>query len=135
MAKGKKSDARNRWNIGVADPKDNGESNAFVVTLKDYAAATSGDYRNFFYIGDKKYSHTINPKTGYPVENALLSVTVFDKSCMNADGLATAIMSMGEKKAIDFIKDKNLAAVLFVRDEKGDIYPIISAKASKMGIK
>ena len=119
------------WNIGIADPSGEDGANLAVVTLKNYAVATSGDYNNFFYINDKKYSHTINPKTGYPVENNLISVTVFNKSCMTADGLATAIMSMGESKAANFISSNKLAVIMFVKDENGSISPIISDAAQE----
>ena len=135
FASGERSETVDGWNIGIATPANEGNENSFVVKLKDYAAATSGDYRNFFYIGDKQYSHTINPQTGYPVENNLASVTVFHKSCMLADGLATAIMSMGEKKARDFIRNNNLATVMFVRDENKNITPIVSEAAAKLGVK
>lgn len=135
VASGAKSDAVNGWNIGIATPTNEGNENSFVVTLKDYAVATSGDYRNFFFIDDKQYSHTINPLTGYPVEHNLVSVTVFHKNCMMADGLATAIIAMGEEKAKGFIAQNNLAAVMFVKDEDKNIVPIISDAAQKLGIK
>lgn len=132
VASGQRADTVKGWNVAIADPSGEEGKNMAVVTLKDYAVATSGDYHNFFYINDKKYSHTINPQTGYPVDNSLISVTVFHKSCMTADGLATAIMSMGEKKAGDFIRRNRLAVVMFVKDENGKISPIISPAAEKI---
>ncbi len=135
VAHGSRADDADGWNIGIAKPADDGNENSFVVKLKDYAVATSGDYRNFFSINGKQYSHTIDPKTGYPVENNLAAVTVFYKNCMMADGLATAIMSMGEKKAANFIRNNNLAAIMFVRDEKQHITPVISDAAKKLDIK
>ncbi len=132
VASGKRADTANGWNIAIADPSGEDGKNLAVVTIKDYAVATSGDYNNFFYINDKKYSHTINPQTGYPVDNSLISATVFHKSCMTADGLATAIMSMGEKKADSFIRNNKLAVIMFVKDENGNISPIISAEAQKL---
>ncbi len=135
VASGAKSDTLDGWNIGIATPTNEGNENSFVVTLKDYAVATSGDYRNFFYIDDKQYSHTINPRTGYPIEHNLVSVTVFHKECMMADGLATAIMAMGDEKAKNFISKNGLATVMFVKDENKNIKPIISEAAQKLGIR
>ena len=134
-AHGKKSDNFDGWNIGIVNPQNDNEISAYTVKLKNFAAATSGDYRNFFYIDGKKYSHTINPKTGYPAENNLASVTVFDKSCMKADALATAIMSMGEKKSYNFIKQNNLPVVLFIRDDSGNLQSWVSDAAIKLGVK
>lgn len=134
-ASGKKSDTVDGWNIGIVNPQNDNEINAYVVKLKNFAAATSGDYRNFFYVDGKKYSHTINPKTGYPAENNLASVTVFDKSCMRADALATAIMSMGEKKSYNFIRQSNLPVVLFIKDESGNLQSWVSDAAKKLGVK
>ena len=134
-AHGKRSEDIKGWNIGIVNPENNNEVNAFVITLKNFAAATSGDYRNFFYIDGKKYSHTIDPKTGYPAENTLTSVTVFDKSCAKADGLATAIMSMGEKKASAFIKQNNLPVVMFTKDENGKLESWVSPAAISLGVR
>lgn len=135
-ASGQKSDKINGWKVGIVKPVDNYTENAHVVTLKDSSIATSGDYRNFVYIDDKKFSHTISPKTGYPAENNLISVTIFHKQCMEADALTTAMMAMGEKKAIDFANRYNLATILFVRNDDDTISEIVSEKAKKiLGIK
>ncbi len=131
-AKGNRGEKEKGWNIGVAEPNTETAKNAFVVTLKNYAVATSGDYRNFFYYNDKRYSHTISPKDGYPVEHNLASVTVFDDSCMYADALATAIMAMGEKKGLTFANNNNLAAILFVRDGDNQFKAILSKNAKKL---
>ena len=132
VASGNKSKEIKGWNVGVVKPSETATENAFVVTLKDFAVATSGDYRNFFYVGEEKYSHTIDPKTGYPAKNNLLSVTVFHESCMTADGLATAIMSMGEEKGLKFANNNNLAVIMFVKTEDDKIKNIVSQKAKKL---
>ena len=132
VASGNKSKEIKGWNVGVVKPSETDNENAFVVTLKDFAVATSGDYRNFFYVGEEKYSHTIDPKTGYPAKNNLLSVTVFHESCMTADGLATAIMSMGEEKGLKFANNNNLAVIMFVKTEDNKIKNIVSQKAEKL---
>lgn len=132
VSSGKKSDKVKGWNVGVVMPNETSNENAFVVTLKDYAVATSGDYRNFFYVKDKKYSHTIDTKTGYPTANNILSVTVFNESCMFADGIATAIMSLGEEKGLALAKNNDLAIIMFVKTENNQIINIVSPKAKKL---
>ena len=131
-AKGSRSKKDSGWNVGVARPDDNQVDNyEYIVKLKDTAVATSGDYRNYFYVDDKRYSHTIDPKTGYPVEHNLASVTVFDKSCMKADALATGIMSMGEEKGLAFANNNRLSVIMFVRTDAG-FRPIVSNEAKKL---
>ncbi len=120
------------WNVAVAMPNSPNNENAYVVGLKDYAVATSGDYRNFFYYKEKRYSHTISPKDGYPVEHNLASVTVFHPSCMRADALATAIMAMGGKNGTTFANKHNLAAILFIREEDNQFKAILSNAAKKL---
>ncbi len=132
IAKGRRDEHTNGWNIGVSKPGENGVENAYIVTLKDYAVATSGDYRNFLVFENKRYSHTISPKTGYPVEHNLASVTVFHKNCMSADAYATALMAMGENKALNFANNNNLAVILFVRDNDNNIKSMVSNEAKKL---
>lgn len=136
VARGNRSDKDEGWNIGIAKPENlSAEGNSsdlyeYVVRLKDMAVATSGDYRNYFYVGDKKYSHTIDPKTGYPVEHDLASVTVFHKDCMKADALATGIMSMGEEKGLEFANNNKIAVIMAVRKENGYL-TLLSNQAKK----
>ncbi len=102
--KGKNS-KNERWVIGVNKPTENSiQSNELQTILKltDCSMATSGNYRNYRYIDGKKYSHTIDPHSGYPVTHSLLSATVIAKECAYADALATAFMVMGLEKAIQF---------------------------------
>lgn len=105
------------WVIGVAAPAASHSNNIMAVGLKDYAVATSGDYRNYFYENHHRYAHTISPKTGYPVEHNLASVTVFASNCMSADAYATAIMSLGEDKGMTFAKQHNLPIIMIIRDQ------------------
>ena len=74
-----------------------------VVNLQDSAFATSGDYRIFFEINGVRYSHVINPRTGFPVANGVVSVSILASDCTFADGLATAIMVMGPQKGLALI--------------------------------
>lgn len=91
------------WRVGVNKPIDDSLSMnnelQTILKLKDKALATSGNYRNFYYKDGKKYAHTINPKTGYPVNHSLLSATVIAPDCATADAYATAFMVMGLDKA------------------------------------
>lgn len=116
----------NRWNVGITKPVDDstGVQNQLqkVVQITGCAVATSGNYRNFYYKGKRKVSHTINPATGYPVEHSLLSATVIAPSCMTADAYATAFMVMGLEKAQEFLeKHERLKAFFIYSDEKGNI--------------
>jgi len=93
------------WRVGINRP-EKGASLAAVyrsLSLRNRALATSGDYRNFFEIDGKRYSHVLDPKTGYPVNNAIVSVSILAQTCMLADGLATAVMIMGTRKGINLI--------------------------------
>lgn len=132
VARGQRDDEVKGWNIGVVKPSKGQEENSYIITLKNSAVATSGDYRNYFYVDNKKYSHTISPKTGYPVEHNLASATVFYNNCMDADAIATSIMSMGEKKALKFANDNKIAVIMFVRDGDENMQTILSEKAKKL---
>jgi thiamine biosynthesis lipoprotein len=97
------SDKRVPWKVGVTKPVDDslsvkGELQT-VLNVTDLSMATSGNYRNFYVRGNKKYAHTIDPKTGYPVQHSLLSATVLAKSCAMADAYATSFMVLGVEKA------------------------------------
>lgn len=107
VAKGK-NEKGNTWTIGINKPVD---ENTFVnneivakIQIENKSMATSGNYRNFYIEDGKKYAHTIDPKTGYPVEHSLLSATVLADDCTNADGFATAFMVLGIEKSIELSK-------------------------------
>ena len=106
LVKGRNADG-NTWRVGVDKPSENigkNERFQFILDLKNKALATSGNYRRFYEKNGVRYSHTINPFTGFPAENRLLSVTVIHESCMLADAYATAFMVMGVKKSKQFLK-------------------------------
>jgi thiamine biosynthesis lipoprotein len=96
------------WKVGLDKPLDNnnipGENLQVIIKLNNKALATSGNYRKFYKKNGVKYSHTINPKTGYPVNHSLLSATVITKKCIDADGYATSFMVIGLEKSLDFLK-------------------------------
>ena len=91
------------WKIGVTRPVDDSLSVSkelqSVINVTDKAMATSGNYRNFYYKNGKKYAHTIDPHTGYPVQHNILSATVIADNCATADAYATAFMVMELEKA------------------------------------
>jgi thiamine biosynthesis lipoprotein len=105
-----------KWVLGVNTPEENAPLTSFYskVQLTDLAMATSGNYRNFYYIGGKKVFHSINPKTGKPQQNNMLSATVFHPDCMTADALATACMVMGLDKAKQMIHSIDDAEAYFI---------------------
>jgi len=117
------------WKIGIDKPKYNllpGQELQGILALHDVAVATSGDYRNFFEIAGKKYSHTIDPKTGRPVIHNLASTTIIAQQCMYADALATAVMVMGKEKGIKWIENMpGVEALLIIRHD-GDRFESLS---------
>ena len=131
---GTKSENIPGWNIGIAQPirENYNVDNAAIIRLSDMAVATSGDYKNYYYKDNKRYSHTISPHTGYPVAHNLASVTVFDKSCMIADAIATGMMAMGENKALYYANQNKIPAILFVRDNNNEIKMFTSSEGKKL---
>jgi thiamine biosynthesis lipoprotein len=104
------------WKIGIAEP--NSTSAPFhVVSLNNFSMATSGDYWNYFEQDGIKYSHTIDPRTGYPVKHDLASVTIISESCLTADGLATAINVLGPDEGYRFAEENNIAAFFIIRND------------------
>ena len=97
------SEKRLPWKIGVTKPTDDSlnvnQEIQTVINVTDKAMATSGNYRNFYYKNGRKYAHTIDPATGYPVQHTILSSTVIADDCATADAYATAFMVMGLDKA------------------------------------
>ena len=111
-----------KWRIGINKPEKSAPFNDIykIVSLHNKAMATSGDYRNFFEKNGKTYSHIIDPKTGYPVLNQVVSVSIVADSCTYADGLATAVMVMGPKKGIDLINRlDNIEGLIIVMENDG----------------
>ena len=106
------------WRIGINKPVDDslsvrGDLQA-LLHITDAAMATSGNYRNFYYREGKKYAHTIDPRTGYPVQHEILSATVVAPDCMSADAYATAFMVMGLDSAARFVQEKPDLDVYFI---------------------
>ncbi|MGB0893445.1 MAG: FAD:protein FMN transferase [Parashewanella sp.] len=126
--KGKKADDSD-WRIAVEKPTTDERAVQQVITPGDMAMATSGDYRIYFEENGKRYTHIIDPTTGYPVEHKLVSATVLYENCMMADGYSTAMMVMGTEKALALAKKKNLAIMLIEKQPDG--FKVIYSDAFK----
>ena len=113
------------WHIGIDKPIDDAMANnrelQLVLVLQDGALATSGNYRRFYVIDGKKYSHTIDPKTGYPIQQEMLSASVYAPTCMEADAYATAFMVLGIEKSKKVVgENPNIEACFIYQNEQGE---------------
>lgn len=114
------------WRIGINKPIDDSlavnQELQTILQVTDVGIATSGNYRNYYYKDGKKYAHTIDPRTGYPVQHSILSATVIARDCMSADAYATAFMVMGLEEAERFADSHpDLDACFIYADEKGEL--------------
>ena len=124
------------WVVGIEKPAENADAartlNA-TVEISDRAIATSGNYRKFYEENGIRYSHTIDPRTGYPVKHQLLSATVMADSASIADGYATALMVMGPEKSKEFLKNTPyLEAYLIYSDQNGEYRTWATEKMKKL---
>ena len=117
------------WHIGITKPNINNEGAQEelqeVIATTGICMATSGNYRNFYYADGERRSHTIDPRTGYPVQHSLLSATVVSSTCMRADALATACMVLGAEEALAMIE----------RSEDASCYLIVAQNDSLITLK
>lgn len=116
MAQGGKPDG-NDWVVGIEKPAENWDSERVVQTkvkLRDKGLVTSGSYRKYVEREGKRYSHTINPKTGYPVEHNLLSVSVIADNSATADALASVFMVLGMEKALQLLPSLEQVEAYFI---------------------
>lgn len=107
------------WVIGIQSPATVEQSVQKRLYLTDIAMATSGDYRNYFEQDGVRYSHTIDPRTGHPINHQLASVTVISSSCMLADAYATAIMVLGPTAGMEFANKNNIAIFMIIKEGEG----------------
>ncbi len=119
------SSKRVPWRIGVNKPTEDSLSTAnelqATLSITDRAMATSGNYRNYYYKDGRRYAHTIDPRTGRPVQHSLLSATVLAADCATADAYATAFMVMGMERARKVLeRHKELMAYFIYSDDRGD---------------
>lgn len=116
------------WRIGVnrpvEDPTQSSTELETILNVTDKAMATSGNYRNFYYKDGKKYAHTIDPKTGRPVQHSLLSATVLADQCAIADAYATAFMVMGIEKAKSLLENHPELMVYFIYSDGKDDFQV-----------
>jgi thiamine biosynthesis lipoprotein len=113
------------WRIGIDRPEDNnmvpGDKLQAIIKIRNRALATSGNYRKYYIENGVKYAHHINPETGYPTKNTLLSISIIADDCASADGIATACMVMGKEKTIEFLTNNpELEAFMVYSDEEGN---------------
>lgn len=128
------------WRIGINRPIDDSlavnQELQTVLQITDVGLATSGNYRNYYYKNGKKYAHTIDPRTGYPIQHNILSATVIAKDCMSADAYATAFMVMGLKEAERFASaHPDIDACFIYSDNKGGFQSYLTKGMEKYIVK
>lgn len=107
------------WRVAIEAPNDQGRSAQLILPLDNLGLATSGDYRNFFQQDGRRYSHTLDGRTGYPVQHGLASVSVLHSSVAMADAWATALTVLGAKEGLRLANEYDLAAFFIQRTESG----------------
>lgn len=129
-----------QWGVGINKPmEDSTQVNnelQEVLFLSNGGVATSGNYRNFYYKDGKKYAHTIDPHTGYPIQQDILSSTVIAKDCMTADAYATAFMVLGKEKALQVLaNDTTLMAYFIVEGNGENEYDVVYSPALELRLR
>lgn len=108
------------WQIAIEKPNDDGNRGVqSIIGLNNMAMATSGDYRIYFEENGQRFAHEIDPKTGYPIQHHLASITVLAPTSMTADGLSTGLFVMGEEKALALAELENIPVYLIMKTDKG----------------
>jgi FAD:protein FMN transferase len=118
------------WTVGINRPESAAAADAVYLSLplRDQAMATSGDYRIFFEKDGKRYAHILDPRTGWPVANGAVSVSIIADACTFADGLATAVMVMGAPAGMALIEElADVEGIVIVRGDDGDLHPRFSS--------
>lgn len=123
-----KNDNGEPWKLGVNKPEENASPTDIqvIVSPKDKALASSGNYRNYHKLNDISYGHEINPKTGFPHQTDILSASVIHESCTEADAYATAFMIMGKDRTLKFVNYNHHLEVCLIVKEKGELKEIYS---------
>jgi len=117
------------WAVGISKPQEQASHSSelqAIVHLTSGGIATSGNYRNFYYKDGKRYSHTVNPHTGYPVQQDILSATVLATDCMTADAYATAFMVLGSTEALNVLQADSTLKAFFILAGEGDGFQTLS---------
>lgn len=122
-ARGHKPDG-SPWRIAIEAPREDQRQAQRVLALDGLAVSTSGDYRQYFEQNGRRYSHTLDPRSGAPVEHNLAAVTVVDPSALRADGLSTVLMVLGPERGLAFAEEQGIAALFVSRaGEAFDVRP------------
>lgn len=132
MALGRNIKTDKPWALGLVNPL---QPETFIgyINLENKSFSTSGNYFNYRVVNGRRYSHTIDPTTGYPTSKAILSASVFSEDCTTADAWATAIMSMGHEKAIELLKNQpNVGVCLIFSTESGGVERFISENVAAL---
>ncbi len=116
LAKGRKRDG-SLWKIAIESPIVEDREIQRAVAVSNLAVATSGDYRNYFESDGQRFSHEIDPRTGWPIRHALASVTVLDASCMRADAWATSLIVLGPEEGYKMVEKRRLEAYFIIKGE------------------
>ena len=130
------SEKRLPWKIGITKPSEDslGTSNELqtILNITDCAMATSGNYRNFYYKNGKRYAHTIDPRTGYPIQHNILSATVIAKSCAQSDAYATSFMVLGLDEAKKILERHPQLLAYLIYTNKDNEYEVWHSPALKI---
>ncbi|NVK32079.1 MAG: FAD:protein FMN transferase [Gammaproteobacteria bacterium] len=107
------------WRLGIERPDANLRAVIQQFEISEANMATSGDYRNYFEIDGKRFSHTLNISTGYPIDHRLASITVLADNTATADAYATAMMSMGETVGLEYAERAGISVLMIIRLDDG----------------
>lgn len=106
------------WRLGLQDPLEPRGDYMGIVMLNDQALVSSGVYERYFELNGKRYHHILNPKTGYPEENSILSVSIITENSIDADGLSTTIFLLGLEEGMQMIEDLPSTEAIFITYDK-----------------
>lgn len=127
------------WTIGIQRPQDgaveDGSNLQTVLRLNDVSLATSGNYMNFYYKNGRKYAHTIDPRTGKPVQHSLLSASVLASDCATADAYATSFMVMGLEQAKKLLEKQPRLKAYFIYEDQGEMKVWYSPELERLIVK
>ena len=124
----------NPWQIGIESPKGDGEI-LDVFPLSNMSVASSGDYRNYRMVNGVKYSHIIDPRTGYPITHNLVAVTVLHSSCTTADAFATTMLVLGPEQSAKLAEEQELATIFITHNTETDDFQLTMSKQMEPIIK
>lgn len=107
------------WRIALEEPRDDQRVAQRIIELDGYGVSTSGDYRNYFEENGQRYSHTLDPSSGAPINHRLAAVTVIAPSALHADGLSTVLLVLGPERGYAYAERERIAAFFITREGEG----------------